>query len=281
MKNIQSIGLKAVRVQETTKMQMNAGSVVQQPMKGRALLFGGASSSCFTHSSRPAAAGIIAPGHRLLHRCLGRWSRHGNRVIIVTLVEVVVSWHRINRLLIINLLVSSVLSSIGTSFRSILRLLLALTSFQLSLLKKSSFLGQTSSFSSIFDLILTDECVRGDAKDAFIFAELADPNIFRCGWMMKIRILLLKAPLAGSQSVKVGTASSRLLCLSRSLGVAWLLRWLQLLIVRSCYPRTGLRAVCGKLLIRSCRRCRHVIGSLGVASCVEALLRKAHSFAGI
>ena len=40
MKNIQNIGLKAVRVQETAKMQTNAGSVEQQPLKGGALLFG-------------------------------------------------------------------------------------------------------------------------------------------------------------------------------------------------------------------------------------------------
>src|SRR5947207_10488344 len=139
-------------------------------------------SSYVCHSSRFAIASFIVSGHELCRRRLWRWSRHRERIVIVTIIQVVVSRHRINGLLVVCLLGGCLLSRVATGFGGVFGLLFALATFQFHFLKKPPLFCLASSFLSILDLILTDERMRRDAKDTFIFTKFADPKIFRCRW---------------------------------------------------------------------------------------------------
>ena len=101
----------------------------------------------------------------------------------------------------------------------VLRGFLVLPSLHLRFLEKPFLFNEAPAFLAVLDFILPNESLRWMSKDSFIFAELADPNVFRVWGMMQVCMLLLDLPLPGRQRVdSPGRASG---FLARYIGGSW------------------------------------------------------------
>lgn len=118
----------------------------------------------------------------------------------------------------------------------------AFPTLHLCLFKKSLFFGRTLTLQSIFSFILPDQSLWWFVKDALIFAELADPNVFFFRWVFVIVNFLARAAIASCE---------RVLFVKRTAGLLRLLRGLLIytslmsrtLVCLACYIRTRLSSL--------------------------------------
>jgi hypothetical protein len=79
--------------------------------------------------------------------------------------------------------------------------LLVLPTFHLRLFQQSSFLRRLLSLLAILNLVLSDEGKRRNTIDVLVFAEFANPHIFRLYPTVPILILLLLLPVECLQRI--------------------------------------------------------------------------------
>lgn len=149
---------------------------------------------------------------------------------------------------------------IGTLVRSIPRVLgrlLGLATLHLRLFQQTLLLGESFSLFAVFYFVLSDECFWRTAKNAFVFTELADPNIFQGWWVMNIGVLLLYLALTRSQRVQAGGGSLFLAAQGSLVSLGRMRALRDMLIRRRGHVRTRLSALCGESTrILSCGRKR-------------------------
>lgn len=147
--------------------------------------------------------------------------------------------------------------------RSILRVLgrfLGLATLHLRFLQQTLLLGESLPFFPIFDLVLSDERFGWAAKDAFVFTEFADPNVFQGRGMMDIGVLLSYLALTCSQRVQTGGRSSFLAAHGSLVSLGRRLRARRdVLLHRRCHVGACLSALRGestRVLRGGCKRRR-------------------------
>lgn len=117
-----------------------------------------------------------------------------------------------------------VLTSMMMSMLCVLPLgiLLILATSHLGLLEQSLLLGLALPLMTVLDLILPDQRFRRTAKDAFVLAKLADPDVIQARRVVEICVLLLDSALTCGQGVDLSWRT--LLLAGCGLGLGWLVR---------------------------------------------------------
>lgn len=143
--------------------------------------------------------------------------------------------------------IALVVGSLVRCMFCVLRRLLCLATLHLGFFQQTLLLGKPFPLFAVLDLVLPDERFRWPAKDALVFTELADPNVFQGWWVVNIGVLLLYLALTRSQRVHAGGRSfflgghGSLVSLSRGVRTRR-----DMLIHRCGHVRTRLCPLCGE-----------------------------------